>query len=174
MIDTAKTIEVRGAPVTLIGFLVLGLIMTGASLLLVLPMFTGQADDDLAQFVGLIGVLFFGACTAAILYRLLTSFRTVLVISPKGIRDTRVAAEFIPWSAIRGISTWEMQGQKVMILEVDPVVEAGLTLMRTARWSRGPNKSLGADGLAVSAQGLNISFDDLLTTSAAYTEAYKM
>ncbi len=172
MIDTAKTIEVRGAPMALVGFLVLGLIMTGASLLLVLPMFTGQADGDLAQFVGLIGTLFFGACTTAILYRLLTSFKALLVISPYGIRDTRVAAEFIPWSAIRGISTWEMQGQKVMILEVDPVVEAGLSLTRIARWSRGPNRSLGADGLAVSAQGLKISFDDLLKTAVAYAEAH--
>ncbi|MEM9356007.1 MAG: STM3941 family protein [Pseudomonadota bacterium] len=174
IIDTAQTIEVRGSPMALVGLMALGLMMTGMSLLLVLPLFAGRANGDYAQLVGLIGALFFGTCTTAILYRLLTSFKTVLVISPDGIRDTRVAADVIPWSAIQGISTWEMQGQKVMILEIDPDIEARLTLTWIARWSRGPNRSLGADGLAISAHGLKISFQDLLTTSIAYAEAYKI
>lgn len=39
------------------------------------------------------------------------------------------------------------------------------------KWSRGPNRWLGADGLAVTAQGLKISYSDLFNASVAYTTA---
>jgi hypothetical protein len=75
----------------------------------------------------------------------------VVTVTPEGIRDTRVAAEVIPWSAITGISTWQYRGQKIMVLAVDPATESGLTLTRIARWSRGANRALGADGLCIAA-----------------------
>jgi len=42
---------------------------------------------------------------------------------------------------------------------------------RIARWSRGANRALGADGLCVAAQGLTIKFDSLLALSMAYAAA---
>ncbi|MFY0611908.1 MAG: hypothetical protein JXQ99_10320 [Hyphomicrobiaceae bacterium] len=167
---TDQTIEVKGAPVALLGLLAMGVAMTGASLLLVLlPAF---ASDYFIQFMGLLAALFFGAITSMNAYYLLMSSRTVVMISPKGICDTRLATELIPWPAIRNISTYEMQTHKFMVLDVDPEIEAKLTLTWIAKFTRRPNKWFGADGLMVSAQGLKIGFDDLLATSMAYAKAY--
>jgi hypothetical protein len=57
-----------------------------------------------------------------------------------------------------------------MVLAVDPEVEGKLHLSRIARWSRGANKRLGADGLCVTAQGLKIDYDELWSTAMAYWE----
>ena len=97
----------------------------------------------------------------------------VITITQEGIRDRRVAAELIPWSAVRGIKIWEYRGQRVMVFAVDPTVETGLDLTRTVRWTRDANRSLGADGLCVTAQGLKIGFDDLLETTVAYARAWQ-
>jgi hypothetical protein len=77
----------------------------------------------------------------------------------------------VPWSAVTGISTWQLGPQRVMVLAVDPAVERRLTLTTIAKWSRAPNRALGADGLCVTAQGLAIDYDTLYATALAYAEA---
>jgi hypothetical protein len=115
---------------------------------------------------GVAGVVFFGMCTALLIWRLLTT-RVVLTLAPEGIRDVRLAREFIPWSAIEGVSIYTMAGQRCVVLKVAPEVERRLTLTRIARWTRGGNRALGADGLCISAQGLEIELDALLVLIAA-------
>jgi hypothetical protein len=61
-----------------------------------------------------------------------------------------------------------MSGQKVMVLAVDPAVEAGLNLSRIARWTRQANRSLGADGLCVTAQGIKTTYATLFSTARAF------
>jgi hypothetical protein len=46
---------------------------------------------------------------------------------------------------------------------IDPAVERKLTLTRMARWSRGPNRALGADGLCIATTGLKIDYPALLS-----------
>jgi hypothetical protein len=60
----------------------------------------------------------------------------------------------IRWRTVRGVSTWSYNGalawrQRVMVLAVDPVAEAKLTLPLLARLTRRPNRWLGVDGLAL-------------------------
>jgi hypothetical protein len=55
-----------------------------------------------------------------------------------------------------------------MVLDVDPAFESRLTLTAIARWTRGPNRATGADGLCITALGLKIDYDTLLTTATAY------
>jgi hypothetical protein len=120
-----------------------------------------------------VGVAFFGLCTWGILRRLLNASGPVVTLSPEGIRDTRVAKEPIPWSAVTGISTWEYRGQKAMVLAVSPGVEDRLGLTRMARWTRGANRALGADGLCITAAGLKIDYATLLQTSQDYADAHR-
>src|SRR3954469_2695382 len=120
------------------------------------------ADRILKQiFYGL--VVIFGVCAALALRGLFGLRGAVVTISPQGFRDTRLAAELIPWRAVRGVSTWSYNGtrawrQSVMVLAVDPATEAKLTLPLLARLTRRPNRWLGADGLCVGAQDLKIDF----------------
>ena len=168
-IDTRKTIEVRGSRLKLVLLGALGIAMTAGCAWVA---WAGLASPgSFAQLAIWIGVPFFGMCTLIGLRRLFTAERVVLTLSPEGIRDTRVAAEVVPWAAVRGLGTWAMQGQKVLVLDVDPEVEKRLSLTRMARWSRGANAKLGADGLCISATGLEIGYDSLFEAATAYAQA---
>ena len=170
-VDDARMVEIEGSPVKMLALLLAGVLMTALSIAIAVPLIESPRITSFVQFVGYIGVPFFGLCTGMIFWRLLTMRGPVVTIAPQGIRDRRVAAELIPWKAIRGISTWEHGRQKVMVLNVDPAFEKQLSLTRVAQWSRGPNRKLGIDGLCVTAQGLKIDYDTLLNTTTAYAEA---
>lgn len=169
-IDTSRTIEIAGSPAKLAILLACGVAMTAASVaILLIPDFR---DDWIVRVTGYFGAAFFGLCTLIAIVRFMRAHAPVVTISADGIRDTRVAADIIPWSAIRNISTWSFQGQQAMVLEVDPAVEKGLALTAIARWTRKANAALGADGLCVSATGLKIAYDTLFETSTAYARQH--
>jgi hypothetical protein len=121
--------------------------------------------------VGWFGLLFFGLCTAIAVWRLLSAGQTVVTITPHGIKDVRLAADVVPWNAIRDVSTAEVAGQKFIVLAVDPSIEKQLALTRAAKWSRGPNRMLGVDGLCVSAIGLKLDHDGLVGACVAQWRA---
>jgi hypothetical protein len=119
--------------------------------------------DWLFFVVGIVGALFFGLCTAVMLWRYMMT-GPVVTLAREGLRDVRVAREFIPWEAIERVSTYAIGGQQFVIVAVAPEVEARLTLTAIARWTRKANRSIGADGLAIGPQGLTI---DCATLQAA-------
>lgn len=169
-IDTAATLDIRGSRAKLAGLVLIGVALTALSLWIIIA---GIAPPgSFGELAGYVGVPFFGAATAVGVYRLFTAARAVLTISPQGLRDIRIADAFIPWPTVARLSTWSMQGQKVLVVAVDPATEEKLPLTRAARWTRGANKALGADGLCVAASGLDVSYDTLLATAAAYLEKY--
>ncbi len=170
-VEASGIVEINSSPWKMLSLSVLGAMMTGLSVTIALQLFPGMRVDAFHQLAGYAGALFFGLCTVLGLWRLLTTSGPVVTITPTGIRDTRVAKEFIPWTAIERITTWQYRGQKVMVLAVDPDVERQLTLTAIARWSRGPNRALGADGLCVTAQGLRIDYDTLFATSVAHAQS---
>lgn len=73
---------------------------------------------------------------------------------------------------MHGVSTWGYKGQQVIVLAVDPDIEAQLGLSRIARMTRTANAALGADGLCVTAQGLKISYEQLLAATTTFLEAH--
>ena len=160
----ADIVEIEMSPLRMLGMLVLGVVMTIGCAAIALRWIRDVTPGSFMEFVGYAGTLFFGLCTCVALWRILTARGPVVTITPEGIRDTRVAAEFIPWRGVLGISTWQHRGQKVMVLAVDPTIESELTLTKIAKWSRGPNRALGINGLCVTAQGLTIGYDALLRT----------
>jgi hypothetical protein len=167
---TARTIEIEGSPAKLAILLLSGVAMTAVSIgLLLIPDYRG---DVFVGLIGYSGTAFFGFCTLVAVVRFVRAKAVVVMISPQGIRDTRVARDVIPWSAVRGISTWTFSGQKAMVLAVDPATEKQLALTTTARWTRRANTALGADGLCITAAGLKTDYDTLFSTSAAYARAH--
>ncbi len=170
-IDTGKVIAVEGSPLQLAlgaagaaAFVALGgwLLMAGAA-----------ANDPVLLAMGGIGVAFFGLCFVLLIWKLKTDRGVVLTIGPEGIWDKRVSAKAVPWSAVQGIGTWTMRRRKIMVLGVDPAVEATLGLTRSAQWMRKGNAMVGADGLCVSPQGLKIGYDEMLAATMAYAEAWR-
>jgi hypothetical protein len=160
MSQTAQTIEIQGSPAKLAGLAFLGVLLIAASAFVA---FGGVVPPgSYVEFIGWAGVVFFGAMLALIVYRLFNAREVLVTITPEGILDKRVAARVIPWSAVRKVSVWEHQRQKVIVLDVPPEVEGSIEMTRMARFTRGPNRSLGADGLCITAAGLKISHDELL------------
>lgn len=165
MTESAQVVEILGSPIKLLGLVVLGVLMTAVSAAVAIPLFPDFEPDVRTRLICYFGVAFFALCTGVAAWRLVRTRGPVVTITPDGIRDIRVAPEFIPWSAVKRISTWESYGQKMMILAVDPALERRLTLGPIARWSRGANRALGADGLCITAQGLKIDYPTLLEIS---------
>ncbi|WP_434424556.1 STM3941 family protein [Nannocystis pusilla] len=170
-VDTSRTIELLHSPLKMFGVLVAGVLMTSLSLVFVLPVFPELGSDPVTHAIGIVGTLFFGLCTIMIVRQWFT-LEAVITISPAGLRDVRVAREFVPWSAIERLSTWTLQGQSILVVAVAPEVESRLTLTRTARWTRGANRKLGADGLCITAHGLKLDFASLAALVHAYAAAY--
>ena len=172
MIDTNEHLEIDASPWNQLGLGLVGIAMTalGATLAFgLLP--NGPPPGSFGQLIGYMALLFFGLCTAILLWRAFTSRGPIVTITPDGIRDSRIAWEVIPWTAVQQISTWTHSGQKVMVLAVDPLVESQLSLTRIAKMTRGANRSFSIDGLCVTAQGLKMSYDELLHTCMAYASA---
>ncbi len=172
MIDTNEQLDIDASPWKLLGFGLIGAGMTGLGGALAFGLLpNGPSAGSFGQFIGYAAMVFGGLSTAILLWRAFTSRGPVVTITPDGIRDSRVAADFIPWTAVLHISTWTHSGQKIMVLAVDPDVERRLALTRIAKMTRGADRSFSIDGLCVTAHGLKMSYDDLLRTTMAYATA---
>ena len=160
--DISRTLEVHASPWRMLGIL---LATGGMCVLSAVMALGGFADAKISPVIVAIagaGAVLFGVVTLLILRQWLASKGPVLTITPSGIRDTRIAPEEIPWSSVTNLAVWKQQYEQTLVLSVQPETEAALTLTRTARWSRGPNKALGVDGLCVPTNGLKIGFEELL------------
>lgn len=169
--ETLGTIEIGQSPFKMLGLAALSLVMVGASAFAVFGL-PGQDRGSLLAFIGIVGMLFFGLCGVAIAWRALAVRGPVVTLSPQGLHDVRVSRLPIPWTAVRTLHTWSFRGQKILVVGVDPETEQDIELTRIARWTRGPNQSLGADGLSVTAQGLKITYEQLLDLVRAYASTY--
>ncbi len=171
-IDTGRKLEIAGSPWKMLKLSAIGIVMTGGCVFLAHPLLTGHVGHLVEGIVGLVGTIFFGACTLIAMWRGWTSTGSVVTLTPTGISDRRLARREIPWSAVQGLSTWSMNGQDIMVIAVAPDVEARLGLSAIARWTRNANRSLGADGLCVGSQELAIDHDQLVATTLAYAQAH--
>ena len=171
--DTTRTIEFHASPSRLLTLLAFSAMSTGVAAVLAFRLFPNLPSDPAVVSAGYSGLVFFSFCAAVAIWRLLAQRGAVVTLSPAGLRDVRVAAEPIPWRAVKGISTWQMQRQMVLVVAIDPADEARLTLTRLARWTRTANRKLGADGLVVSAQGLTVGYPTLFYACRDFWEAWR-
>ncbi len=144
------------------------LLIAGAFGFVVVGVALITSTDWLGAVIGLIAVIFFGFCMVVAIWRLFTLRGPVVTLTSQGIRDIRVAPEYVAWKEIEDISTWRHGGQKVMVLRVPDATWNRLTLTAIASRTRGMNQSLGADGLAVSSTELKTSHDALVQVTSVY------
>lgn len=163
-IDTSRTIEIHHSPLKLAGLLVLSILMTAGGVAI-----AALTPENLP--VGIAAGGFFGLCTVIIAWRLVASRGPAVILTPEGIRDVRVSADFVPWTAVEGIGTWEHEGQKIMVLTLAPEFQKTVAWTPVAKWTRSLNRLLGADGYCIAPTGLKTSYDALLTTASIYAEA---
>jgi hypothetical protein len=171
--DTSRTIEFRASPSRQLMLLAFSVMSTAIAAALAFRPFPNMPNDPATVSAGYTGIAFFGFCAAVAIWRLIATWGPVVTVSPEGLRDVRVSAEPIPWRSIKSISTWQMQRQAVLVVAVDPETEARLPLTRVARWTRNATRSLGADGLIVSSQGLRVGYPTLYYTCLDFWVAWR-
>jgi hypothetical protein len=166
--DTAATIEFsssRAKLAGLFGLSLIGLVVCGFLLV-------AKGAGVFAFVIGCIGGVICCAAAGVAMHRFVHASEAVVALSPKGLLDRRISPSPIPWSAIGDLSEWSSSGQRILVVAVDPQVEADLQLTRMARLSRAPNRRLGADGLCVALQGLDVTYDRLVELCVAYLRAW--
>jgi len=171
--DTTRTIEFHASSARQLTLLTFSAMSTAIAAALAFRLFPNLPNDPTAVSAGYSGIVFFAFCAGVAIWRLWAQRGAVVTLSPAGLRDVRVAAEPIPWRAIKSISTWQMQRQMVLLVAIDPADEARLTLTRLARWTRNAHRKLGADGLIVSAHGLKVGYPTLFYTCRDFWEAWR-
>jgi hypothetical protein len=122
---------------------------------------------------GLAAVLFFGATALYASVKLLDK-RPGLVLNSSGFVDNAsgVAAGFVPWSEVLGAGTYEVQGQKMLIIGLrDPqkYVDRGNAVKRLL--NKGSYKMTGSP-VAVSSAALRIDFKELVSLFERYHRKY--
>jgi hypothetical protein len=171
--DTTRTIEFHASPTRVLTLLSFSVMSTAIAAALAFRLFPNMPNDPATVSAGYTGLVFFGFCAMVALWRLWAQRGPIVTVSPAGLRDVRVAAETIPWRAIKSISTWQMQRQMVLLVAIDPAEEARLTLTRVARWMRTAHRKLGAEGLIISSHGLKVGYPTLFYTSRDFWEAWR-
>lgn len=112
------------------------LIAVGAVAFVAVSIWLVTIGSPKAVVAGVLGIVVFGFF-AVVAVRLILRNGPALVIDTKGITDrsSAVAAGFVPWYRVTGLTIWEHRGQRVVcVAVVDPapvLAQAGL-LARTA------------------------------------------
>ena len=86
----------------------------------------------------------------------------VITLSPQGIRDTRIAAETIPWPAITNVSTLNYRYSRSVAVSVAAATEARLTFPLPFRYTRVINRAFGYDEIPIGANGVKTDFETLM------------
>jgi hypothetical protein len=128
-------------------------------------------DGGLSRYhalAGGVGLVVFGAVTCRFIWRLSAARSPVLLIGRYGIRDLRVANEFILWDSIADVSTCQYRRRKFIVLKMTPALERQLFTSKARQAMLRANRAIGLDGIAVSAGGLTADFDRLFDACTAY------
>ena len=147
-----------------LGFVLLGAWLAG----LLGPIdLTGVRGAAWARPVGWLGMAFFGL-TGVIGLRRLFEREDVLRIGQSGIWYRHWSNDLIPWPAIVGVSVWEHQRQKVVVLKLqDPARFPSSTL---AGKLAAANRALTGGDISISLTGTDRSVDETLAAIALYDQ----
>jgi hypothetical protein len=171
MIDTTRTITIEGSTEKLVSLTLVGVLLTAGAGALAF----GLVPEDalFARLLGLTGLVVFALCTLVAAWQLLSQSGPVITMSPQGIRDTRIAAETIPWSAVTNVSTLKYRYSRSVGLSIDATIEARLTFSRIVRCTRPINLAFGEEELPISASGMKTDFEMLMASTMAYWQAWR-
>jgi len=128
----------------------------------------------LTHALGIVLVVFFGLGVLVGLRQLLDR-RPGLVLDAQGLHDNTsgVSAGLVPWSDITGFSVFQIYGQRSLIVHVSDTAKYAARGGFVGRMLRHMNLKLCGSPVAITAQSLQIDFDDLLALCQHYRRRYQ-
>ena len=113
------------------------------------------AGDDEARWVGIAGIVFFGACALVFLWQLFDR-RPRLIIDDIGVFDRTLRVGRIPWDDIEDASLASIQGQAFICLSLRDEAQWVAKLPPLQRRLVGANRALGFSGLNLNLSGVDV------------------
>jgi len=169
--DTPDDVEIGYSSSRMLPFVALAATMTLLSASIAFDWFGYSGIGRYHALAGYAGLAVFGFATCGLLWQSSIAQRPVLLIGRYGIRDLRVANEFILWDSVADVSTCEYRRRKFIALKITPALERQLFTTRSRKAMLNANRAMGIDGIAISSSGLTADFDTLLDACAAYHAA---
>jgi len=133
------------------------------------PPFNGR--DITHHVIGDVGVALFGLATAKCAWTLFAVKGPVVLVNNYGIRDLRIANEFIFWDSVTDISACEHRGRKCVVLKITPALEQRLFCDGTAKALLAANRAGGLDGIVIRPNGLETDLEALLAACRVHYAA---
>jgi hypothetical protein len=130
-------------------------------------------NPALVHAIGLATIVFFGLCGVVAIKKLFDS-KPGLVLSSAGmlVNSSADSVGLIPWSDVEGFGTYELHKQRLLVVKLvapDKYVLAGGPLRQALRRA---NMRMVGSPIAISANTLKISFDELVKLCSTYRETY--
>ncbi|MEM8686506.1 MAG: hypothetical protein AAGF81_04200 [Pseudomonadota bacterium] len=171
VIDTARTIQIKGSSAQLIGSLALTLLAgagIGAAGWLNAEILTSNALIALTlATLGLVGV---SVVISQVMFR---PNAPVVTISPEGVCDRRISPDTVAWSAVEDIRPSRLRQVPVIELVLSKEISANLTYTPLARLMRSYHRLSRAVRYTVTAHGLKMGHKQLMVTLTAYADAHR-
>lgn len=139
----------------------------GACVVIALGFWFGLSNDrsllDAAIDIFVVILLLMG--TVMLIWQYKPMNGPVVTLTPEGVRDTRVADAFIPWSAVQMIQPQRNIGSRSLILTVDPGTHEGMGL--AAQSGKLPSELIQIRG-----DGLKVPFGTLRDACMDFAQRY--
>jgi hypothetical protein len=169
--ESHDDVEIGYSRFRLLPVIVMTAAMTLLSASIAFQWFPYQSLGGYHLVIGYAGVAFFGLATLKFVRTMFAAKGPVVFVSRYGVRDMRVANEFILWDSVVNVSACESRKQKFVVLALSPALEQRLFATRSGQAMLAANRTLGLDGIAISGSGLATEFDALLRSCTTHHNA---
>ncbi|HEV7319911.1 MAG TPA: hypothetical protein VGO04_15045 [Ensifer sp.] len=166
LIDTSRTVEIKKSWPKLIGVLLASAALSALSLAILLN-WVVEAPTGRLLFAGYLGAVAWPIAFLGVWVLYAPMRPNVIVLSPEGLCDARLAPGMIPWPVIVSVSAVEYYKQKMLVLTLDPTSIGHLHRKIGTKFRR--SGMFGTPkGLLVVSAGVAIAFDELRELVLAY------
>lgn len=131
-----------------------------------------QGAGSFEVFMGIIGVIFFGACAVLLVPRLFES-KPVLELSEQGLLARDISVEPIHWRDILAVRLVSYRKQPIIELMLSPQAEQSLPFTRIVRMTRSANRGLGFEGVCLSGVGLSRPPAEVVGLIGSWAETFQ-
>jgi hypothetical protein len=164
-------VEIGYSLVRLVGWTGVFLLMLVLCASIALGWLPHKAGRTAHLYIGYGGIILFVVAIWKSIRIFMSPRAPVIIVSHRGIRDSRTSYGLIPWHSVAAISAWKTRTNKNVLLKLHPGAAAQFFTTRAQRLLAASNKLLGGDGIMIGTTALTMDTDGLLDLCITYHDA---